>query len=418
MRLVIEMNSVSMLLINLIILLCPLMLYLFYCTYIESIEKEKNQTILDFTILSCLYLITTHYRLENNYEFIILLNIPLIIAMIKKRNFISFIISFVIVLIYYSLGAQLIYMVLQYIIYYIIYLILMKKKQNIMVFLTSFMIVKFIFLIIYYYVDKNFGSNTFVSIILIFVIFNLALYIILFLFQKGEDTVKLHMSIKEWQKDKQVRDSLFKITHEIKNPIAVCKSYLDMYDENNKEHKKYIPIIKDEIEKILLLLQDFLAMNKIKIQNEILDINLLLEEVVHQMSPVLDDKNIEFRYNISDEEFFIEGDYNRLNQVLINIIKNSVEAADYNKNPYILLKYEIVNDYFKIIIEDNGVGIAQDEIEKIKEPFYTTKKNGTGLGVSLSYEIINAHNGTIEYLSEFNEGTKVIISLPIINILD
>ena len=80
------MNSMSMLLINLIILLCPLMLYLFYCTYVESIDKEKNQTILDFLLLSCLYLIMTHYRMENDYNFIILLNIPLIIAMIKKRN--------------------------------------------------------------------------------------------------------------------------------------------------------------------------------------------------------------------------------------------------------------------------------------------------------------------------------------------
>ena len=225
------------------------------------------------------------------------------------------------------------------------------------------------------------------------------------------------MSIKEWQKDKQIRDSLFKITHEIKNPIAVCKSYLDMYDENNKEHKKYIPIIKDEIEKILLLLQDFLAINKIKIQNEIMDINLLLEELIHQISPMLNDKNIKFKYNISDDEIFIEGDYNRLNQVLINIIKNSIEAADNTKKSYISLNCEMDDKYFKIIIEDNGIGISKDEIEKIKEPFYTTKKNGTGLGVSLSYEIIEAHNGTIEYFSQPNEGTKVVISLPITDII-
>ena len=217
------------------------------------------------------------------------------------------------------------------------------------------------------------------------------------------------MNIKELEKEKQLRTSLFKITHEIKNPIAVCKSYLDMFDINNKGHIKYIEILKDEMNNILLLLQDFLAMNKIKIQKEILDINLLLEDVIKQFEPVLKEKNIKFIYNICEEEVFIEGDYNRLNQVLINMIKNSIEAIEYKGT--IKINYEINKD-FKIIIEDNGIGIPKDELEKIKEPFYTTKKNGTGLGVSLSIEIINAHNGKLQY-EILKKGTRVIIELPI-----
>ena len=217
------------------------------------------------------------------------------------------------------------------------------------------------------------------------------------------------MNIKELEKEKQLRTSLFKITHEIKNPIAVCKSYLDMFDINNKDHERYIEILKEEMNKILLLLQDFLAMNKIKIEKEILDINLLLEDVVNQFEPVLKEKNIRFKYNICQDEIFVEGDYNRLNQVLINMIKNSIEAIE--NNGLIKINYEI-SDNFKIIIEDNGIGITEDELEKIKEPFYTTKKNGTGLGVSLSIEIIKAHNGNIEYIP-LKKGTKVIIELPI-----
>ena len=251
------------------------------------------------------------------------------------------------------------------------------------------------------------------------VTFIIITYLIIYMYNKGEDIIKLQWSIKELEQDKQIRDSLFKITHEIKNPIAVCKSYLDMFDINNKDHIRYINILKEENEKILLLLQDFLSMNKIKIQKEILDINMLLEDVIGQLTPLLKDKNIKFDYNISLDEIFIEGDYNRLNQVLINMIKNSVEALDTTKEPKISLNYQINDNHFIIIIiEDNGCGIKSDEIERIKEPFYTTKKNGTGLGVSLSYEIINAHNGNLEYFSKENVGTKVVITLPIYEILD
>ena len=67
---------------------------------------------------------------------------------------------------------------------------------------------------------------------------------ILYLLQKAEDIVSIHMSLKEIEKEKQIRNSLFKITHEIKNPIAVCKGYLDMFDKNNNKHvDKFIPII-------------------------------------------------------------------------------------------------------------------------------------------------------------------------------
>ena len=219
------------------------------------------------------------------------------------------------------------------------------------------------------------------------------------------------MNFKELEKETQLRTSLFKITHEIKNPIAVCKSYLDMFDINNKEHEKYIIILKEEMDKILMLLQDFLAMNKIKIQKEILDINLLLEDIIQQYEPILKEKNIKFEYDICQDEVFIEGDYNRLNQVLINMIKNSIEAIEVNG--IIKLNYELGKN-FKIIIEDNGIGIPDNELEKIKEPFYTTKKNGTGLGVSLSIEIINAHNGNIKY-EQLEKGTRVEIELPIMN---
>ncbi len=370
-------------LFNIIILLFPLIVYLFYCTYTNNINKEQNKLYLDISLLSSLYLLLIYN--QGNTNLIILFNIPLLFAFIKKRTFVSIIITFIILLNYTNVNMTI--YIIEYLIYYLIYFFYQKNILNL------FLIIKFIF---------NFD-------ILTSIIFVITTYLAIFLYKKGEDIIKLHMNIKELEKEKQLRTSLFKITHEIKNPIAVCKSYLDMFDINNKDHERYIEILKEEMNKILLLLQDFLAMNKIKIEKEILDINLLLEDVVNQFEPVLKEKNIRFKYNICQDEIFVEGDYNRLNQVLINMIKNSIEAIE--NNGLIKINYEI-SDNFKIIIEDNGIGITEDELEKIKEPFYTTKKNGTGLGVSLSIEIIKAHNGNIEYIP-LKKGTKVIIELPI-----
>ena len=365
-------------LISVVILIFPIIVYLFYCTYNNNLNKEQSKLFLDISILSSLYLLVIY-----DSKFIIFYNIPLIFAFMKKRTFVSIIITTIIL---FSLNFSVIN-IAEYIIYFIIYFF---YKKNI---LCLFLIIKFIF------------NNNFLTSILFVII----TYLVLFLYKKGEDIIKLHMNIKELEKEKQLRSSLFKITHEIKNPIAVCKSYLDMFDINNKDHIRYIGILKEEMDKILLLLQDFLSMNKIKIEKEILDINFLLEDIVNQFEPILKDKNIKFIHNICEEEIFVEGDYNRLNQVFINIIKNSIEAI--NDKGVIKLDYEIDRN-FKIIIEDNGCGIKEDQIEKIKEPFYTTKKNGTGLGVSLSIEIIKAHNGKIDYIP-LKKGLKVIVELPI-----
>ena len=405
------MDMLYTVLINVIILLFPLIFNLFYCMYSINLNKEQSMAILDFALLSSLYLLITYNKIDDNSIIIILFNIPLIIAYIKKRHFISIAISLVIIFIYHSAGMDITLFIIEYLIYYILYLVYHKHKNSF--FIPTFIAIKTIFalLVNILYVETSYLIQN----LLMLIIFIIVTYLILYMYKKGEDIIKLHMSFKELEKDKQIKTSLFKITHEIKNPIAVCKSYLDMFDINNREHEKYIVILKEEIQKILLLLQDFLSMNKIKVQKEILDINMLLEDMVDQFIPVLKDKNIKLKYNISQDEVFIDGDYNRLSQVLVNMIKNAVEALSSTKDPCISINYETNNNIFKIIIEDNGPGITEEEMEKIKEPFYTTKKDGTGLGVSLSCEIIEAHEGTLNYISKVNEGTKVIITLPILS---
>ena len=105
-------------------------------------------------------------------------------------------------------------------------------------------------------------------------------------------------------------------------------------------------------------------------------------------------KKIKLEYkNRNDQEIYFNGDYERLKQVIINILKNACEAC--TENGKIEISSNLYKNYLDILIEDNGIGMDEETLKNIKEMFYTTKQNGTGLGVALSNEIIKSHNGEL-----------------------
>ena len=177
--------------------------------------------------------------------------------------------------------------------------------------------------------------------------------------------------------------------------------------------KKYVPILKEEINRTLLLLQDYLSISKVRIEKDYMDMNMLVEEVMNHFNLMLKEKNIESSIDLIDDDIYIMGDYNRLTQVLINLLKNSIEAIPKERHGKITITTKTINRQFYLEVKDNGEGITKEVMDKIQEPFFTTKPNGTGLGVSLSREIIKAHQGKITYESEPFQGTTVKIWIPI-----
>ncbi len=383
------MINIQNLVIDILLLMFPLLIYLFYGMHIENTNQAKNYVYLDFALLSSLYLNFT------NGNYIVLGFIPLTIAYLKKRDLTAIFLSILI-----SLKTSYLIIVGLAIIYFI-YCLYKKKliKEN-------YLIVSIIAMSL---VDSD---RTIVSYVVNILVFASAYYLIVYVYFKIEKIIKLHVNVEEIIKGKQYQTTLFKITHEIKNPIAVCKSYLDMFDINNKNHEEYIEILKCEMDKILLLLQDFSSLTNIKIEKEEMDIVLLVEDVVKQFQPFFKSKCNSYKYSLVDDEIYIYGDYNRLSQVLVNIIKNSLESKESGLDIKIETKRN--KSYFDIIISDNGCGFDMKELKKIKEPFYTTKKTGTGLGVALSNEIITAHNGELIYNSKIKKGTIVTVRIPMV----
>ena len=411
------MNIFSYTFPSLIFILCPLFVYIVLISSNNHITSNSKDIIFGTTLLSIIYIVVSFNY--SNYPIInfLLLNSVILIAYLRDRLLIGNIIAILLLIIYYDSFKFITFMIVPYFILYLINILRKKIRITDFLFIDLFLIVDYSFLVLWmfnsnYQVDIKLGLiNT-----LLLIVFNYTLiHIIYLLYNLGENMVRDKINYNKIKHDNRVKTSLFKITHEIKNPIAVIKAYLDMMDiEDKKKVKKYIPIIKSEIDRLLNLLEDFLLVNKANISFDIMDINMLIDDIIDRELPIIKSNKIKFEKDLIDDEIYINGDYNRLAQVLINIIKNSIEAMDTKDYKLLIIKEVIKENNVNIIISDSGVGISKRIMNMIKEPFYTTKNRGTGLGVSLSDEIIKAHTGTLVYESKENIGTKVTIKLPII----
>lgn len=402
---------------DLIYILCPLFFYIVLISSNNSITNKAKCLIFDLLLLSIVYIVSSYITTIYPIITFLLLNSTIIIAYLRNRVIIANILSLLLIILYYNSFNFMTFMIVPYVILNLFNIF--KNKYNIsdFIFIDLFLVIDYVFLIIWllnsnYQVYKSLGLINMIFL----VIFNyILIHIIYLLYNLGENIIKDNNKYKKIKQDSRIKTSLFKITHEIKNPIAVIKAYLDMMNvKNKKQVEKYIPIIKSEIDRLLNLLEDFLLVNKANISFDLMDINMLIEDIINRELPLMEANNIEFTSDLIDDEVYINGDYNRLAQVLINIIKNSIEAMEKKDKKTITIEEVIKDNNVNIIVSDSGNGISKKILSKIKEPFYTTKNRGTGLGVSLSDEIVKAHNGTLDYKSKEFIGTKVTIKLPII----
>ena len=243
------------------------------------------------------------------------------------------------------------------------------------------------------------------------IIFLISIYLIYNLIILLKKRMKLYYTLEDIENNKLIKTSIFKVTHEIKNPLAVIKGYLSIFDPYDSDKcLKYKNILEIEVENALNVLKDFSSINHLDIKKNNINYYDLLMEAKETILPFFNDKNIKLNIN-SPRELFVNADYNRMKQVLINILKNSTEAL--SDNGKIDIKSYIENNKLITIIKDNGHGMDKETIDNLFTPFYSKKSFGTGLGLCLSKEIIELHNGTIKYTSKLNLYTEVKIVIPV-----
>ncbi|MDO5569087.1 MAG: HAMP domain-containing sensor histidine kinase [bacterium] len=403
-------------LISSILIMFPLLIYLFYVTYKNITNHQEKDIYFALAIFTSLYLSIKYTFIDS--RIIIMLNILILLSYIKQKEKIAYLVSIILVgYSYFYTNINIYILIIMYISFAITYYLSKQRKFLDNKFLSIIATLQgfFITLEYFYRYTKANDINIIFSLFIIITIFYTVSFLLLYLFNKADEMLNLHSLIHKLEQEKEVKNSLFKVTHEVKNPVAVIKGYLDMFDIKDEEKsKRYINIMKGEVNRSINIMNDFLDLSKIKIKKEILDINLIVEEIEDSLSIMASNKNIECSSTYIDDEIYVMGDENRLKQVLINIIKNSIESI-LNKGK-IEIQTKTINNNYIISIIDNGCGMDEETLSKINEMFFTTKKNGTGLGIVLSNEIIKAHGGTISFISKENIGTTVNISLPIYNL--
>ena len=385
-------------------------MYLMFSCYNALVNKKMEKIIFVMTMCTSLY-----FGLEYgcNYKLLLLCNIPILICYFKKEKLLAIVLSLIAILFLYLKYDFKIYItVIKFISYYITYLLLYKRKEFNYLFFKISAIIQGFFISFEYFSNVDIEIDRVIDVIIYILIIYVLTFFSLYLFKLADNISNLYLTVNRVKEENKLKNSLFKLTHEIKNPLAVCKGYLDMInlDDINKS-KKYINIIKSEIDRSLNVMADFMDYSKIKINRELFDMCVLMDDIYESFWILIKDKNIKFNYKNMYDEVYLMGDYDRLKQVFVNIIKNSVESILDNG----IIDMEVLLDNNKVIITimDNGIGMDKEELKNIYEMFYTTKKDGTGLGVTLSNEIIMAHKGRLIYESEKNKGTKCIIELPI-----
>jgi two-component system, sporulation sensor kinase A len=200
------------------------------------------------------------------------------------------------------------------------------------------------------------------------------------------------------------------VAHEIRNPMTALKGFLQLISRQG-ENARYCNIMLSELDRINTIVDEFLMVAKPQVQKfQHNDVRNLLRDVIILMNAQGTMSNVRVSINFEPSVPMVPCDGNQLKQVFINIIKNAIDAMPLGGDIEIQVTHEGNKVFIRFI--DNGCGIPEERIPRLGEPFYTTKEKGTGLGLMVSYRIIEAHHGEIRISSEVNKGTMVEVVLP------
>lgn len=399
------------LVINGIVVVFPILVYTFFIVYEENMKLEKSNIMLKISLFISMYLALYFKKYVGlNYQISCLI-LPIILSYLYNEGKVALILSTILCLhscfsLNYNIYTSIIFFLLLYLAY---------KKYSKSNMSSKFLINSSIVLMLIYFVANliiSYNDIVMLDEIISLIMYSLIIYAINYGINESKNIISLHMNLKEFEKEKNIKLNLFKITHEIKNPLTVVNGYLSMFDVTDIEKsKRYISILKNEVNRTLNLLSDFMEFTKIKVVKKECNFNDLISDVKEVLIPFFVKKNVSYSFCVQNN-IIVNMDYNRIKQVIINVIKNAVEACR-ESNGMVTTTAFTEEDYLIIVVKDNGIGMDKFVLDNILVPFYTTKDNGTGLGVSLSKEILESHGGTINYDSVKEKYTTCKITIPL-----
>ncbi len=222
--------------------------------------------------------------------------------------------------------------------------------------------------------------------------------------------------------DQAKSEFISSISHELRTPLAAIKGWAETMQDMKDDLEvveEGLAIVSKETDRLIILVNDLLDFSRlqahrIELKKEEFSVFELLENVIGQFTVRCQQERVKMTLLTDEQETWVFADYNRLKQVLINIVDNAMKFTVGRPNAEIRISSQVLDDQIIVIVEDNGSGISPEDLQRVKEKFYkgSSNKSGTGLGLSIASEIMELHGGKMLIDSTLDVGTKVVLVMP------
>lgn len=224
------------------------------------------------------------------------------------------------------------------------------------------------------------------------------------------------------KKDQIKNDFISSISHELRTPLTSIKGWASILKSlgEGEEHllDDGLNIIENESDRLSKMVEELLDFSRyisgrITLDKDIFNISDTCRKVARQMVPRANSAGLTLKVEVSENDTILVGDEDRIRQLLINLLDNAIKFTD--EGGWVKLTAYEEADHYLMLVSDNGVGISKTDLVHVKDKFYKGKhsKSHSGIGLSISDEIVKLHNGTLEIYSEENVGTTIKVSIPL-----
>ncbi|MBY8911186.1 HAMP domain-containing histidine kinase [Bacillus sp. YC2] len=242
-----------------------------------------------------------------------------------------------------------------------------------------------------------------------------ALLLCIYLIESINENTSMQTRLIHSEKMAVVSELAASVAHEVRNPLTVVRGFIQLLFSGehiqDKSSAGYQKLVLSELDRAQTIITNYLDMAKQDdYEKQIFDMSLLVKETGSLMESYANFKSVTVNVH-SEPDLYVQGDVKKLKQALINLIKNSIEAVP-AENGRIEVSAQKHQQMIHIQITDNGIGMSDEELQQIGKPYYTLKTNGTGLGLTVTFSIIEHHEGSVLFTSGKRSGTTASVQLP------
>ncbi|EJS04309.1 sensor histidine kinase [Bacillus mycoides] len=257
------------------------------------------------------------------------------------------------------------------------------------------------------YISNLYSGYIFASLIMV-----MTMVFQVYLTEYLNENALLRTEMQKSEKLNIVSELAASVAHEVRNPLTVVRGFIQLLESTEDvKNKDYMRLVLAELDRAEQIISDYLNLARPQIEKkEHICLSAQLIEMTTLMSSFAAMQGVYLQVEISESLYTI-GDKTKLKQAIMNVVKNGIEAIQGNKG-YLKVTAIQKDELIIIRVKDSGVGMTKEQLVRLGQPYYSLKEKGTGLGLMVTFSILQAHNGTLEYKSESGKGTEAIIILP------